>query len=124
MQFDPDLARRILLTVEDTPANEHVPPIAFPDVDENLNYEHIEVLADAGLVEAMIQPSKRGDRRIYLARITRLTHAGHEFLADARNERVWEKTKTFVKEKGGAASLAVIVAVAKKFANDHFGLPI
>jgi DNA-binding PadR family transcriptional regulator len=124
MQFDPDLARQILLEVEATPPNQHVKDIEFAGLDEDLIYEHIELLRDAGLVEARIQPSGMGGRRIYYAQVTRLTYAGHEFLANAKNERVWERTKAFIKEKGGAASLAVIVAVAKKFANDHFGLPI
>jgi DNA-binding transcriptional ArsR family regulator len=101
MQFDPDLARRILLEIEATPANQDVGDIEFSDVDENEIYEHIELLADAGLVEARIQLSGMGGNRIYFASVTRLTHAGHSFLADARDERVWEKTKAFVKEKGG-----------------------
>jgi hypothetical protein len=124
MQFDPDLARRILLEVEATPPNQHVPDIKFSDVDEHTVYEHIELLTDAGLVEALFKPSGRGGHRIFAARVRRLTHAGHEFLANARNESVWEKTKALVKEKGGAASFAVIAAVAKKFASEHFGLPM
>lgn len=71
MQVDPDLVRRILLAVEATPANQHVGNIEFPDVDENVIYEHIEVLADAGLVEAAIQPREWADT----AFITRLSPA-------------------------------------------------
>lgn len=33
MQFDPDLARRILLEVEASPPNQHIKDIEFPDVD-------------------------------------------------------------------------------------------
>lgn len=122
MQFDPDIARNILLAVEALPANEPVRQITLDGIDDNTLYEHIELLKDAGYVEAVVQYSGGGKERIALALVKRLTHAGHEFLADSRDEHVWEKTKRLVKEKGGAASFAILAAVAKKYAAERFGI--
>jgi len=38
----------------------------------------------------------------------RLTWAGHEFIEAARNDTVWQKTKTVVREKTGALTLEML----------------
>lgn len=45
--------------------------------------------------------------------IQNLTWQGHDFIEDAKNETVWIKTKEFIKEKGGSASLSGMTEVIK-----------
>jgi predicted ArsR family transcriptional regulator len=122
MQFDIDVARRILLAIEATPANQYPEDVVLPDVDENDVLEHLECLIEDGLVDGTVAESGMGgDGRILAVHLTRLTRKGHDFLANARNDQVWNKTKVFVKEKGGAVSFEILKAVLIKMAAQHFG---
>jgi hypothetical protein len=122
MQFDIDVARRILLAIEATPANQYPDDVVLPDLDENAVLEHIELLIDDGMIDGKVVESSMGDDgRIYAVHLRRLTRKGHEFLANARNDQVWNKTKVFVKEKGGAVSFEILKAVLIKIAGQHFG---
>ena len=124
MQLDIELARRILLIAEAAPANQHVGRIEIPDVDHDVVLEHLELLSEAGLIEAMIRRNSMGGSRNHFAFVNRLTWDGHEFLANAKNEQVWEKTKTFLKDKGGTMSMAVVKAVVIKIAGQHLGIAV
>jgi len=57
----------------------------------------------------------------------RLTWAGHEFIEAARNDTVWHKTKTLVKEKTGTLTLEVLklglTEVTKGLLTGRFHLP-
>jgi hypothetical protein len=121
MQRDMDLVRQILLTVEATEEEELTKrPLAIEGHDSATVARHVEIMQDAGLVDANVM---RGDNvPPYAARVFRLTWAGHDFLEATRNDTVWAKTKQFIKEKGGGASFEIIKAVAIKLAAAHFGV--
>lgn len=123
MRFDPEIARNILLAVEETEANQRPKDINLPEVPQDTLVEHIELLNEAGLLEATLVPSGMGGQRYIYARVKRLTYAGHQFLADARNDSVWQKTVATVKEKGGSISVSVLTQLLAKMAAAHFGLP-
>ena len=121
MKLDMDLARAILLQAEAAPPNQF-PKINLPDHDADAVAEHVQLLAEAGLLEASIAPSGSGGRRIWKVSVKRLTWEGHQFLENARNDTVWAKTKTVVKEKGGSASFKIIKALLTAVTMQHFGL--
>ena len=86
MKRDMDLCRQILLEIE---AQEPGESIAVLQVDASGNkvIEHLQLLQDAGLIEARI------DARFGDYSIRRLTWEGHEFLQAARDDTVWNKAK-------------------------------
>lgn len=124
MRFDMDVARQILLAIEATPANQYPDDVTLENVDEDTVLEHIALLIDKGLIDGKTIPGGMGDKRLYGVHIEGLTWNGHEFLANARNEQVWSKTKSFVKEKGGSISFEILKALLVKIAAQHVGLTV
>jgi hypothetical protein len=49
---------------------------------------------------------------------------GHEFIEAAAKDVVWRKSLAFVKAKGGGASVAILVAILKQQAAQHFGITL
>ena len=122
MKLDLDTVRSILLAVENTPANSGSVEISIDGVDEDTLFEHIELLEENGLVVAQVLGGGFGEKRIVDVAVQRLTWAGHDFLANAKNATVWEKTKAFVIAKGGNASFEVVKVLLTQVAAQHFGL--
>jgi hypothetical protein len=122
MKLDFDIIREILLKVEATPANQDAGPIKLLERDEDAVLEHIDLLREKGLIDANIQYAGSGNRRVYHAHVKRLTMAGHEFLANARNEGLWNQTKQLVMAKGGSVSFEVFKALLSQGALRWFGL--
>lgn len=52
-----------------------------------------------------------------------MTWEGHEFADAARNDTVWGKTKTYIKDKGMTATFGALLEVLKYQAKQHLGLP-
>jgi Hypothetical protein (DUF2513) len=122
MKLDLELVRELLLEVEKAPANTY-PEVELPERDENEVLEHLELLIEADLLEGTKHESGMGeDGRLLAVDVTRLTWEGHQFLANARNEQVWARTRAIVKEKGGAASFAVVKGLLTATALHLFGL--
>ncbi len=112
MKRDMDLLRDILLTIEKCP---DVPP-------KTLRIEsfsclcgspavismHIELLIEAGLIEA--KPFPRDDY-IKGFDIVRITFAGYDYLDSIRNAKVWYHVKEKIAAVGGA-TMDIIKAAA------------
>lgn len=127
MQRDMDLARDLLLKVEEAPAHIHGQELFrhWPDrtVGE-LNY-HVELLFQAGLIA--------GDGHLVLStrnagwRSLRLTYAGHEFLGTIRDPEIWRAAKSGASAAKGF-SLDLLGALAKgpikKQIEKHTGLEL
>ena len=127
MRFNPDLARQILLTIEATPANQYPEDVSIEGVSENEILEHLELLIDGGELDGSVAESGMGgEGRIMAVHLNRVTRKGHEFLANARNDEVWSRTKSIVKSKGGAISFellkGLVVQVASEYWKAHTGL--
>lgn len=120
MKLDLDVVRGILLQVEATPANQTPDQIVLEGVSEDTIVEHIELLAEHGMLEARFLRSGRGGGRIAAASIIRMTWAGHDFLSNARNQSVWAKAKALIVEKGGSTSIEVVKAIVTQVALQHF----
>ena len=71
-------------------------------------FEHILLLGDAGLAE--VRDLSRYDGPYGVA-IDRLTMAGHDFLAGARDDQRWNQAMTMIKDKGGVVSVGVLTQI-------------
>src|SRR4051794_8971403 len=91
MQRDMNLVRQILLDIE---AREDTAPrpVQIAGVDPAIVMRHVEMLNEAGFLEAKILRSGR-DFGIAQAVVSDLTWEGHDFLAALKDEGVWNKIK-------------------------------
>ena len=94
MRLDPDLVRAILLEVEAAPANRQPDKIDVDGYSDDEVLEHIELLKEAGYLDARTMRASTGGGRIMAAWVERLTWSGHEFLNDARDDTRWKQAKT------------------------------
>ena len=118
MKLNPNCIRDILITVEEHSDFYHQTEYNIEDPFENLSkYSHDEILyhilqcEKSGLIDG-VQYYDDGD----LTDIRDLTPAGHEFLANIRNDTVWKK----LAQKGKGASLPILMELAKTFAVQYF----
>ena len=73
---------------------------------------YIRMLKEAELVEAVLQGAQ-GDQEDFRGYL-RLTWAGHEFIADARDPKVWEKVKSKVGDASFDLFKHVLVETVKE----------
>lgn len=115
MKRNLDLIREILIQIEGsdkTVFTEEDFESLCPELAE-LQY-NIYLICESGLVEAQdITCCGRGtmvpEYQMYY-----LTGLGCDYLDSVRNQSVWDKTKSSLKEVGGSASLDVVKTVASK----------
>lgn len=118
MKRDMDLAREILLKIEESPTTMGWVELDFPGrSDEEVSY-HVKQLAQGGLIEAHDVSSHSG--LAWKARS--LTWEGHDFLDNARNEGAWQKTKAIVAQQGGGLSFEVVKAILLSVIKEQIGL--
>jgi DNA-binding PadR family transcriptional regulator len=117
MRRDDDLARQILLEIEEMPDPIYefgllygVPP------EYRVRYYHLRLLADAGFLE---ESGQNGG-------MWRITNAGHDFLNLIRRPEAWERAKTAARGLSGF-SLGILRDIALGYARQELarlGLPI
>lgn len=113
-----DLCRQILLTLEARDPGAHVFNAESFGVDEATVNCHIELLHEAGLLQAIITKTRGG----VSAHPLRLTWQGHDFLDACREESTWQKAKTTLREKVGSAAFEIVVALLTDMAKKQLGL--
>lgn len=125
MKRDMDLARKILLMIEECPEASFEQPMnnaddegdededgsrfRVEDCKPDLASYHVKLLAEAGLIEARDASTMSGDDWWPVS----LTWAGHEFLDASREPGRWEKAKKLVMDKTGSLSFEVLKAVLR-----------
>ena len=126
MKLNLDCVRAVLLQIEMLPFNEQ---IAFKNLCANLteytkddvSYSCIK-LKEAGYIEATITHS---DTAQIVLRISDITFSGHQFLANIRENKIWNGTKAIC-EQIGSKSLDAVAAVATNIVTalikQHFGI--
>ena len=123
MQRDMDIARRILLEVEEFPF--HGERMFSPEsttlanVPDNIVSYHVMLLHEAGLLKGIDMSSMDGLKWVP----TRLTWAGHEFLDAARDDGRWTKAKGTIREKAGTVAFEVLKELLAQLAKASLGLP-
>ena len=107
MKRNMELVRELLLRVE---AEQGFDSLASKYSQEEI-VGHVEILLDAKLLDGEIYHDVSGGPG--LPHIQRLTWAGHEFLDNARNETVWNKVMSTIKNAATTASFEVLVEMLK-----------
>jgi DNA-binding transcriptional ArsR family regulator len=108
MRRNMDLARKILLALEECPFTGSWHDISIDGYSEQETSYHIRLLYEAGLVDAACIPLMSVGE-IWKART--ITWNGHEFLDASRDDTRWEKAKGFIKDKGAALTLEALKLV-------------
>ena len=101
MKRDMELIRLILLDAED---ETEVDLSQFPS--EQINY-HKWLLLERGFIDGF-SSSSTGGRDVI---VKSLTWEGHEFLDDARDDKVWKEAMKQLGRHAGSASLDVLKAL-------------
>ena len=112
MKRDMDLARQIMLELEQVPFTGDWMLLSVEGHNAGAVSYHVKLLAQAGLVEAEKISDFEGDSWMPVS----LTWQGHEFLAAAKNETIWQKAKNFIQDKGGALTFEVAKTVLAQVA--------
>lgn len=120
MTFDPELVRQILIELQKMPPNRSAEELMLEARGNDTVLEHIELLDEAGLIEARLEYDTGRPRRIRAAHIARLTWQGHEFLGNARNEQVWARAQSLVESHGGSVSFGVLKQLLTAATVRHF----
>lgn len=107
MKRDMDLCRQILMKVEDQPAGKCLQASSDLHSDQAVLAEHVWLLKQAGLIEAVF-PGNSPYHKVFI--IHRLTPEGHDFVAHARQSALWEKAK----DTAGKVGVGLTIAVMKE----------
>ena len=105
MKRDMDLIRSILVLTEEQPAGGLVRDFSSLGADHQTVVEHVRLARDGGLLEAKILDSLSGRGS---AIVIRLTPAGHDFLAQARQPVLWNKAKETARKAGVGITVEVL----------------
>src|ERR1017187_824900 len=101
MKLDTDLARQILVKVEEFPFDGSFHDVEIEGRTENEISYHVMLLHEAGLIEALDLSTLSG----VCWKPTRLTYDGHQFLDAARSYTVWQKAKSWTMKATGTLTL-------------------
>ena len=107
MKRNMELVRELLLRVE---AEQGFDSLTSKYSQEEI-VGHVEILLDAKLLDGKVYYDLSGGPGS--AHIQRLTWAGHEFLDNARNDTVWNKVTSTIKNAATTASFEVLVEMLK-----------
>lgn len=117
MKRDMDLIRQMVLQVR----NSNGSVSSMPGVDQEVFMEHVQLLQEAGLVDAAIQVVQH---RVRAAIIWRLTWAGQDFASAIAEDTLWRKAKENVIKPMGSWTFGVLLDYLKgEIARGLPGLP-
>ncbi|HWL94592.1 MAG TPA: DUF2513 domain-containing protein [Phycisphaerae bacterium] len=113
MKRDLELVAKLLIAIEATPPGEV--GLRLPDgYDSNLIQDHLCIMWDAGLIEAIDASSSSG-RQLF---VQRMTWSGHEFLDSVRKGDFMEQLRSKWKD----APFEVVRELAMAYAKKKLGL--
>jgi hypothetical protein len=110
MKRDMNIIRKILLNAEDD-VYPYGGVVTLEGVDVRTCAYHVALMIDAGLVEGRVTPSNSCPYE--MARIDRLTNAGHDFADGIRKDTIWNKALEHVIKPGASYGLSVLVEYVK-----------
>ncbi|MBI4635821.1 MAG: DUF2513 domain-containing protein [Candidatus Rokubacteria bacterium] len=120
MKRDMDLVRSLLLYLEEK-ADDQMADIVIEGYDEFTIGYHLILLYEAGLLEG--EPSVSStSKRVIRVHPMRLTWQGHDFLAAARNDTIWQKTKAKAASEAGDVPFALLKDLLIQTARAYVGL--
>ncbi|MBH52426.1 MAG: hypothetical protein CL785_04665 [Chloroflexi bacterium] len=113
MKRDMAVIRKLLFAIEENPNN-----IEVEGVNEDTVKYHLALLIDANLVDGVVAESNaKGEQSEIPLFVTvkTLNWNGHEFIANLREEQVWNTIKREFKD----ASFATVLSVGKQLAEGY-----
>lgn len=109
---DLELVRSILLDVEASEPGELLTRFEYDGKSKAEVLEHLSLLVEAGYLDGKVMAGSKG---IPLqAIIHKLTWPGHEFLANAKNDKVWRQVMTDVGKTTTAVSMEILKVLLSK----------
>lgn len=117
MKRDFDLIRTILFRVEELDAFQTHKPEPLDGYPEAVVLEHIELLIEAGLIEANV--IRFADNRNGHYSVRRLTWDGHDFLDSIRADTVWAKVRSQLLKPMGGVAFGLLKEWLKAQAHKH-----
>ena len=118
MKRDIDLARAILLALEECDSSTGFQNFEVQGAtSEQVSY-HVKLLYQAGLIDA-IDASAMNSFQWYPES---LTWNGHEFLDASRDETIWNNAKKHILDNGGVIAFDVLKAVLIHLSKKSLGL--
>lgn len=121
MKRDLDLLRQMLLRIESLDSSKHKITVdSFSDLNSDWNtiVLHIELLIDAGFIEASDVSTCSADDYI----IRRITFTGYDYLDSIRNDSIWNEVKQKISSVGGSVSLEVVKELGVTLVKQHLGI--
>ncbi len=120
MKRDLELIRQLMLAIELKDTRFSAQSIEIDGYNSSqINY-HLQLLIEAKLAIGEVRNYLGSDQPTIC--IEKLSWEGCNFLDDARNESVWQKTMEIVKDKGGSVSVGVLTQLLTSVAKQVFGL--
>lgn len=110
MKRDMELARNILLALEELEHGKLLDARSCGLGATEYVAFHMQLLKEAGYIEATLEP--KGPRPPNVAWGIRLTHEGCELLDQIRPVRAWEQVTHVIRSKGAEVSLEALKAAA------------
>lgn len=118
MKRDMDLIRAILIGLETREPGHGPDEIVIEGYDPDETSAHVRLAHEGGLIEAYDASTLEGDSCLP----DRLTWSGHDFLAAARSETLWQQAKARVASTAGSVSIEVMKAVLVDLAKNTMGI--
>lgn len=118
MQRDMDLVRKILFYIEDNykAGQNWIREIEIDNYSQEEVFEHLKLIYEADLVQEFdYEEYNDGD---FFYQIGNLSNKGYDFLDKIRQDTIWNKTKSIIKEKGLPLIISVIKEVSSKIISD------
>ena len=121
MKRDMGLIRKIAFIVEECEGNLIPSSIQIEGFTAKQIGYHCALMYESQLIDCIdIQTLSPQDPELI---INRLTSRGHDFADAARNEGVWKKTITTIKNNVGSATMEVLMQCLKLELRKTLGLP-
>lgn len=114
MKRNMDLARAILVALEESPSVSNPVEFSIPDFSDDEVTYHVKLLHQAGLIEALDISGVNQAKWLPIS----LTWEGHEFLDAARDSTRWSQAKKIVLEKTGGLSFDMLQSILIKLMTD------
>ncbi|GEO43270.1 hypothetical protein SAE02_74180 [Skermanella aerolata] len=124
MKRDMDLVRKLLFYFEDKQSFSVDQNVTIDGYSEDEIAYHLVLIAQAGFIDFEPQRSSSNPDRIYKVYPFGLTWKGHEFLENAKDENLWNKSKEKVLGVTGGLSADVLGSLIKYYAKEKLGIPV
>ena len=110
----------MLREIENLPPSGVTSSFEFDEVESDVIAAHAVLLLEAGLVKGSFRTPLRGGTPQF--HINGLTWEGHDFLAVAKNDGIWDRAKKSVLAPAAGATWAVVLEWMKAESLKTFGL--